>query len=790
MGVRSSSAIEMTANARVQVGGLASLVEDAQFRRLLSCFPGAIWVTDLELRAVAVAGSDLAVLDLGESDLLGKTVSEFIRGGDTEQASFVAHRRALSGERASYRTEVEGHIRQGKVEPLLDDDGAVLGVVGMSIDTTELVAADRALGELAAIVASTGDAIIGKSLDGTVTSWNAGAEGMYGYTAAEMIGRPISTLIPPERHDEFLEILRRIAAGSVVEQLETVRMRKDGSRLDVSLTISPIRDAAGEVHGASTIARDVSALADSEEALRRSEESYRLLFELNPSPSWVIDAETLCFLAVNKAAVTTYGYSPDEFLSMTIERVQPKGSRPLGCEEVGNPGRRKIGADIWHHRTKTGKTIEVEVVTTAIEFEGHRAQLALATDVTEQRQLEEQLRQSQKLESVGSLAGGIAHDFNNTLTVIRTVCGLVLKENDDEQVRDRVCQIDEAAKHGATLTQQLLAFSRQQVLQPEPCDLNAVVKETVKLLRPLIGDDITLTLTLELEPEPARIVVDRGQLQQVIINLCLNARDAMAGGGTLTIRTAKIEFDHADAANRLDLTPGSYVLLQIADSGSGMDKETQERIFDPFFTTKAAGTGLGLATVQGIVAQSGGHIRLSSEPGSGATFEVYLPRLDTALTGIPRVALPPSTTLEGTETILLVEDTDMLRPLIADVLRSYGYTVFEAADGVQALELLKGQPGLIDLLLTDVAMPNMDGRELVETLLPDHPRMNILFMSGYPSDTIIRHGIEQAQVAFIQKPYLADELAGKIRAVLDATAEPARPASERSADLQAFAPEP
>ena len=631
----------MTASEELAIGGLPTLIANAQFRRLLSCFPGAIWVTDLELRALAVAGSDLDVLGVGESDLLGKAVSEFIRG-DATQASLAAHRRALGGERASYRTEVDGHVRQGKVEPLLDDEGVVLGVIGMSIDATELVKADRALGELAAIVASTGDAIIGKSLDGTITSWNEGAQGMYGYAAAEMIGQSISTLVPPERHDEFLEILRRIAAGNVVEQLETVRVRKDRSRLDVSLTISPVRDEAGKVHGASTVARDITALADSEEALRRSEESYGRLFELNPSPSWVVASDTLRFLAVNKAALTTYGYSRDEFLSMTIVRLEPDEDDSTGRGRVESSGRGRIDADVRHHRTKTGTTIDVRVVSTEIEFEGHLAELALAIDVTEQRQVEAQLRQAQKMESVGSLAGGIAHDFNNTLTVIRTISGLVLKETDDEHVRERVRQVDEAAKHGATLTQQLLAFSRRQVLQPEPSDPNTVVEQTIKLLRPLLGG--TIQLELQLDPQPATIVVDRGQLQQVIINLCVNARDAMPDGGTLTIRTANVELDEAYAANQLDVTAGSYLLLEIADSGTGIDKETQDRIFDPFFTTKSMGTGLGLATVQGIVAQSGGHIRLSSTPGNGTTFKVYLPRLDAA---VPAPARGPARSVRG-----------------------------------------------------------------------------------------------------------------------------------------------
>jgi two-component system cell cycle sensor histidine kinase/response regulator CckA len=754
-------------------GGLSSLVADVQLRRLLECFPGVVWMTDRKLRAVAVVGADLDVLGLRESELLGRTVSEVLGGSSTTQPSLSAHRRALKGERGSYRIEFEGRVRRGQVEPLRDTGGAIVGVVGMSVDATELTTADRALAELAAIVASTGDAVIGKSLDGTVTSWNAGAERMYGYTAAEMVGRPISVLIPPERDDELPDALERVAAGDTVERLETVRMRKDGSRLDVSLTISPIRETGGAVIGASTIARDVSALVRTEEALRRSEENYRLLFELHPSPMWVFDSETLRFLAANDAAIATYGYSLEEFLSMTIEQIRPDEEIQALSEHLENPDRGPLGAGIWHHRTKDGTTIEVQVISNAIGFEDRRARLVLAQDVTERRRLEEQLRQSHKMESVGSLAGGIAHDFNNILTVIRGVSGLVLEETSDERVQERVRQIDRAAEHAAKLTHQLLAFSRQQVLQPEPSDLNAVVEQTLELVLRMIGENIELELRLE--PGLATIVVDRSQLQQVILNLSVNARDAMPDGGTLAIRTANVELNKAYAADHLDVTPGSYVLLEITDSGSGMDEQTRSRIFDPFFTTKTEGTGLGLATVYGIIAQSGGHIWLYSEPGMGTTFKIYLPGVDATVPASPRVAPVSSASLEGSETILLVEDAEMLRPLVAEVLRSYGYTVLTAADGVEAIELVERQPGPIDLLLTDVVMPNMNGRELAETLVAGDPRLKVLFTSGYPSDTIIRHGIAEAQVAFIQKPYLADELAGKIRATLDSPAETARP---------------
>jgi two-component system, cell cycle sensor histidine kinase and response regulator CckA len=500
----------------------------------------------------------------------------------------------------------------------------------------------------------------------------------------------------------------------------------------------------------------------SEEALRRSEQTYRLLFERHPSPMWVYDPDTFRFLAVNDAAVATYGYSRDEFLRMTIADIRPPEDVPALEATRTDAGRGRVEDDTWRHTKSDGTTIDVAIVSDTIYFGDKRARIVLAQDVTEQRRLAEQLRQAQKMEAVGQLAAGIAHDFNNILTVISGANALLLRDIHDQPLRERVRQVGHAAEHAAKLTQQLLAFSRQQVLRPVPTDLNTAVDETLQLVSRVIGEDIQLEPRLEPDIEP--IVFDRNQLQQVILNLCVNARDAMPAGGTLTIRTANVELDDASAAAHLDVTPGAYVLLEITDSGVGMDAETKKRIFDPFFTTKETGTGLGLATVYGIVQQSGGNIWLDSEPGKGTSFKVFLPRATrTAESPIAPAATSP---LEGNETILLVEDADQLRPLVAQVLESYGYTVIPAANGLEALAIAEEQGESIDLVLTDIVMPQMNGRELAEKLAPTHPELKVLFTSGYPADSIIRQGIAEGRVAYIQKPYLADELAHKIRETL------------------------
>jgi signal transduction histidine kinase len=375
------------------------------------------------------------------------------------------------------------------------------------------------------------------------------------------------------------------------------------------------------------------------------------------------------------------------------------------------------------------------------------------------------LRQAQKMEAVGQLAGGIAHDFNNLLGVIRGYSSLILPSLTTDKQRQAVERIDQAAARAAELTGQLLAFSRQQILRPKVSDLNLVVKETLTLLERLIGEDILLES--EFDPDLDAVLVDRGQVVQVILNLAVNAREAMARGGTLKIHTENTELDEFYVATHPDVSAGKYVLLEITDSGPGMDEETRGRVFEPFFTTKETGTGLGLSTVYGIVKQSGGHIWLYSEPGLGTSFKVYFPITDSPLQ--PDESPLRSDFVEGSETILLVEDSEMLRPLVAEMLESNGYTVIAAADGVEALELARDGETKIDLLLTDVVMPRMSGREVAEQLTTGRPGLRVLYTSGYPSDTVVRNGVADERMAFIQKPYATNNLLLKIRQVLAPT---------------------
>jgi PAS domain S-box-containing protein len=618
--------------------------------------------------------------------------------------------------------------------------------------------------ELAAIVASSSDAIIGTSLDGAITSWNEGAERIYGYSAAEAVGRSIEMLEPAERRGEARELLSRLRAGERIENYDTVRVRRDGALVDIAQTVSPIKDEHGTVVGASTIARDVSERMRAQEALRRSEESYRQLFERHPAPMWVYDPQAFRFLAVNEAALRGSGYSREEVLAMTIGDFLQEGEEARLRDHLGAASG-DVQQGLWKLRVKNGSLHDVRTWAAAIDFAGQEARLVLAHDVTDQRRLEQQVRQTQKMEAVGRLAGGIAHDFNNLLLVIRGYSAALLKRARDPELLASVEQIDAAAQRASEFTHQLLAFSRQQVLRLELTDLNAVVEETLRLLERTLGADVVIET--DLEPSLRVTRVDRSQVTQAVLNLAINARDAMPTGGTLLIRTANAELDEAYAAVHEGVLPGPYALLQITDSGRGMDDETKRRAFEPFFTTKDDGTGLGLATVYGLVKQCGGHVALYSELGLGTTFKLYF----TTSTDEIRPRPGPDTvgSLDGSETVLLVEDTEIVRRLVTSTLEEYGYTVLPASGGHDALELAERAVGAIDLLLTDVVMPWMNGRELADLLTARHPHLKVLFTSGYPSDTVVRHGIAEATAAFIEKPYLPDDLARKVRAVLDQT---------------------
>jgi two-component system, cell cycle sensor histidine kinase and response regulator CckA len=414
-----------------------------------------------------------------------------------------------------------------------------------------------------------------------------------------------------------------------------------------------------------------------------------------------------------------------------------------------------------------GQKIFLEATAKNHEVGGRMQRVTALRDVSEKRMLEEQFRQAQKMDAVGQLAGGVAHDFNNLLTVITSYASLLMADMAERDPRrDDLDQILKAAGDAAALTRQLLAFSRQQVIEPRIVLLEDVVRDAQKMLKRLIGEDVEFTGTLSGVPAP--VLIDPGQLAQVIMNLVVNARDAMPQGGRLTVETDIVELDEAYARTHWPATPGRFAMLAVSDTGVGMDGQTRARIFEPFFTTKelGKGTGLGLATVYGIVKQNGGFIWVYSEPGRGATFKVYLPVVqDGAVSGAPDAHA--ATAPHGTETVLVVEDAQAVRAAVRRMLEQYGYRVIDAPTPGAALGMIAQQRDAIHLLLTDVVMPGMSGKELAERIAAERPGVRSLYMSGYTNDTALRYGLVGTGLAYIQKPFSPDTLAYKVRKVLD-----------------------
>ena len=504
-----------------------------------------------------------------------------------------------------------------------------------------------------------------------------------------------------------------------------------------------------------------------EVALRKSESTFRLLFEHNPLPTWVFDSETLRFLQVNEAAVRQYGYTAEEFGTMTMTDIRPPEDRAGFKEHMATwPDNTQFQA-CWKHLQKDGRALHVEITSHQVEYAGRRVRLMVAQDVSERQSLEEQLRQAQKMEAVGRLAGGVAHDFNNLLMVIKGHTELLLNSlPPSDTVSRKIEHIDRAADRATALTRQLLAFSRMQVLQPRAMNLNGIVEDMGNLLPRLIGEDVELLIRTS--SSLGTIRADASQMEQVIMNLAVNARDAMPGGGKLVIETSNADLDFTYSAAHPIVKPGRYVLLAVSDSGTGMDADTQAHIFEPFFTTKeqGKGTGLGLATVYGVVKQSGGFIWVYSELGKGTCFKIYLPRVDqpaeaagvpVAFTEVPR----------GTETILLSEDEQDVREVAREFLESGGYTVIEAQNGDEALALGTKFEGTIDLLITDMVMPGMRGQELAARLQQKRRDLRVLYMSGYSEHTAEEAAAAGIAVRMLTKPFSRSLLLRTVRELLN-----------------------
>jgi PAS domain S-box-containing protein len=501
--------------------------------------------------------------------------------------------------------------------------------------------------------------------------------------------------------------------------------------------------------------------------------NYQAVFESSPDPMWVEDAETLAILAVNDPAIERYGYTREEFLVRTAKDLRPPEEVPAFLDLLAKTEADQRQSRSAIHRTKDGSSFEAEVTFTPSFFGDRRVHIVIVQDVTEKRRRDEQLAQSQRLESLGQLAGGVAHDFNNLLAVILNVTDqmrlqLVAPDHDDQDwlgmARD-LERVDKAANSATRLTRQLLAFARKQIVQPTVLDLSRQIEDLIELLRRTLGSHVVLTTNLAANLWP--VLMDSGQLEQIVINLAVNSRDAMPRGGALSISTANVTVEETDISAGPDPAPPRFVQLRVSDSGTGMDKATMDHVFEPFFTTKPVGqgTGLGLATVYGIVKQVEGHISIDSELGRGTTVSVLIPATDRPLPAAP--APVPINREPVTGTVLVVEDYGELRDLFEVILKGAGYRVMTAPDGSAALELARSHRGRIDVLLTDVVMPNMLGPELAQQLRAENPRLRVVFMSGHAQPMLGTAALEPG-VPLLQKPFMAPELLQKLREVLAA----------------------
>jgi PAS domain S-box-containing protein len=632
---------------------------------LLEALPDAVIAVDHEGTIVQVNSQTQALFGYDRDELIGQKVEMLVPESFRQQHHH--HRdnfaRAPKTRRMGADLDLYGRRRNGSefpveisLSPIVTEKGSFVLSAIRDISDRKRIAEElrraneelhrrttEQLGEyrsrLVSIIDSSEDAILSKGLDGTITSWNKGAEHIYGYTPDEVIGKHISLLIPNDRPEEIPKILRKVARGERIEHHESVRLTKDARRLDVSLSVSPLRDASGDIVGASVIARDITA----------------------------------------------------------------------------------------------------------------------------QKRAEGQLRQSQKMEAIGRLAGGVAHDFNNVLGIINA-CAEFLRDRIDPRSEPSVYveNIKKAIERGTSLTKQMLAFSRTSAIQTLVLDLNERLRDISKLLRPLLGDDIEILIVPR--SSSAVIEADPGQLDQIVVNLAVNARDAMPRGGKFILETGIVKFGETFAEKQQAIPAGKYVMLAVSDTGSGMDEATVSRIFEPFFTTKEVGkgTGLGLATVYGIVKQSGGHILVYSEPGHGTTFKIYLPSADHKIGLTSKAEVETVSPKRRETTILLVEDDEIMRSLTRQLLQEHGYTVVEAEDGKAALEWMESHRGAIDLLLTDVMMRRLSGPELAERLSASHPTLKVVYMSGYTGELMANREVLKAGVTLLEKPFSRNALLNTI----------------------------
>ena len=660
-----------------------------------------------------------------------------------------------------------GEIKEVELKPTLLDDGRIVVILS---DISERKRAEDKLKEseekYRTILENIEDGYFEVDIAGNFTFFNDSLCRMLGYSKDEMIGMNNRKYTDQENAKKLYQAFNRVyRTGESIKGFGWEVVAKDGRKLDGEVSVSLIKNSNGKPTGFRGIARDITER-------KRAEEEYRTILRTAMDGFWITDIQGR-FLDVNDAYCQLMGYSRDELLNMRIPDVEA-AERP---EETGRHIQRimETGGDRFEsrHKRKDGRIIDIEISVTYTKV-GKERLFVFLRDISERKRmeqerlnLEEQLRQSQKMEAIGRLAGGIAHDFNNLLTVIKGYSQLSLMEvKEGDPLRENIEEIEKGSQRAADLTRQLLAFGRRQVMNAQVLDLNTLLKDLDKMLCRLIGEDVEL-LTL-LAEDLGKVKVDPGQMEQAIMNLAVNARDAMPSGGRFIIETSNVVLDDAYARAHVGVTAGRYVMISLSDTGVGMTQEIKERVFEPFFTTKekGKGTGLGLSTVYGIVKQSGGNIWVYSEPALGTTFKIYLPMADEPIEEV-REKVTEKKLSRGGETILVVEDEEAVRRLSVQILKGQGYEVLEASCGGDALVLSEEHKKPIHMILTDVVMPGMSGPELAKQLKRLRPKMKVLYMSGYTDNAIVHHGVLDKGTNYVQKPFTVGGLRKRVREVLD-----------------------
>lgn len=744
---------------------------EERLRLFIEHAPAALAMFDRDLRIIAVSRRWAADFGLDRNELVNKTLYDVFPEMPAEWRE--VHRRVLAGE--VIHTEKERFARtdgspmwlRWEARPWNDARGTIAGIALFTEDVTQKQLAEESLREseerFRKLTELLPDAVFIVANEKIVYCNPAFLHLMGAKESGELLGKAKWEIVAAEFRPAVRARLSAMHATHRPAPLMRQRIiRLDGREVPVYVMSVPMVDRAEEKF--LVVMHDLTDRERSDELLRSVMDSV--------GDTIITISASGDILSANAIAARAFGYEATELLGQNVslllsKRCLSEGDHPLESyvhsEVLENFGVVREAEGV----RKDGTRFPIELSVTEFSLNGERLFTGVIRDITDRRRLEEQFHQSQKMEAVGQLAGGVAHDFNNLLTIINGYSEMLLNSKiEDRWARELLEEIHKAGERSAGLTQQLLAFSRKQVLSPKMLDVNDVVRTTEKMLRRVIGEDVKLITNL---PKVDRVLADPSQLNQVLLNLAVNARDAMPQGGELIIETSNAELDENYSQMHAGVRPGKYVRLCMSDSGHGMTAEVRQHLFEPFYTTKelGKGTGLGLAVVHGIVKQSDGHIQVYSEPGSGTSFKIYLPAITES---VAEVAIPDtrSAALKGAETILLVEDEEMVRKLAERSLTQYGYVVLAAANPAEAIAINAGHQGTIDLLLTDVVMPQINGRRLAELLLPERPEMKVLYMSGYTDDAMMRQGVLEAGVQLLNKPFVPSTLGKRVREMLDA----------------------